>query len=57
MSLATAAANPEKEWSVPVLSVFETALSDGHTLVSHATKECWQAVDASYSSAYTVGPG
>jgi hypothetical protein len=29
-----------------VLSVFQTALSDGHTLISHATKESWQAVDA-----------
>jgi hypothetical protein len=40
-----------------VLSVFETALSDDHALLSHATKESWQAVDASYSSAYTDGPG
>jgi hypothetical protein len=39
-----------------VLSVFEAALSDGHSLVSHATKKSWQAVDASYSSVYTVGP-
>ena len=31
MSLPTAAANLEKESSVPVLSVFGTALSDGHT--------------------------
>ena len=51
MSLPTGAASPKKESSVPVPLVFETALSDGHTLVSHATKESSQAVDASYSSA------
>jgi hypothetical protein len=36
---------------------FFPKISESHALVSHVTKESWPAVDASYSSAYTVGPG